>query len=123
MISAEALAFVNAERAKLGLSALTYKSSLGEAAKLRAAEQSILFSHTRPDGSSPNTAYGSGGAFGECLAMGPTSAYAVVYGSSGWTTSSAHWAALMGESYTYGAVAYYKASNGTTYWCALVTNY
>lgn len=123
MISAQALAYINQERVKLGLNELTYKSSLGEAAKVRAAEQSISFSHTRPDGSSPNTAYGTGGAFGECLAKGQTSAYAVVYGSSSWMTSTEHWSALMGESYTYGAVAYYVADDGTYYWCALVTNY
>lgn len=120
MISQEALSLVNEERAKLGLSILTYNSSLATAAKLRAAEQSLLFSHTRPDGSSAVTAYGSGGAFGECLAKGQTSAYAVV---SSWKTSSAHWDALMDASYTQAAIAYYVDSSGTMYWCALVTNY
>lgn len=120
VISQEALSLVNEERAKQGLSILTYNSSLGTAAKLRAAEQSLLFSHTRPDGSSAVTAYGSGGAFGECLAKGQTSAYAVV---SSWKTSSAHWDALMDASYTQAAIAYYVDSSGTMYWCALVTNY
>ncbi len=120
MISSEALSHVNEARVAAGLSPLTYNASLGEAAKLRAAEQSILFSHTRPDGSSATTAYGSGGAFGECLAKGQTSAYSVV---ASWKTSSAHWETLMGSQYTQAAIAYYVDSSGTMYWCALVTNY
>ncbi|MFI3209057.1 MAG: CAP domain-containing protein [Eubacteriales bacterium] len=122
-ISSDALSYINAERVKLGLSELTYKSSLGDAAKIRAVEASTYFAHTRPDGSSPSTVYSGAGSFGECLAMGQTSAYSVVYGSTSWSTSTTHWTALMNSKYTYCAIAYYKGSDGIYYWAALLSNY
>lgn len=41
---------INKKRAENGLSALTMDSSLLETAMIRAGEQEVLFSHTRPDG-------------------------------------------------------------------------
>lgn len=46
----EVLSIVNKKRAENGLSALTMDSSLLETAMIRAGEQEVLFSHTRPDG-------------------------------------------------------------------------
>ena len=46
------LNLVNAERRKNGLTELKMESSLLETAMVRASETAVLFSHTRPDGSS-----------------------------------------------------------------------
>lgn len=48
----EVLSIVNSQRAANGLPALKMDETLLENAMVRAAEQAILFSHTRPDGSS-----------------------------------------------------------------------
>ena len=54
------LKLVNIERKKKNLQPLTLSKELSDAAKIRAAEQKKYWSHTRPDGSSFNTAISSG---------------------------------------------------------------
>ena len=48
----EVLALVNAERKKAGLGELKMEKSLLDTAMVRAEEQAVLFSHTRPNGTS-----------------------------------------------------------------------
>ena len=60
----------NEQRAMNGLPALQYDAALQSAANIRAAEQTSLFSHTRPDGSDWSTAFPPGAYYflGENLA-------------------------------------------------------
>lgn len=79
------LALVNEARKKEGLEELQWSNDFAEATKLRAAEISIKFSHTRPDGSAWNTVHKD--IFGENLAKGYGSAEAVF---KGWMQSPGH---------------------------------
>ena len=111
----EVLALVNKERANAGLSALTMDKELLEAAMVRATETTVLFSHTRPDGSSCfsviKTKYSS---LGENLAMGHKTAKQVM---EGWMNSEGHKSNIVSEKYTSMAVACYR-ENGKLYWAA-----
>lgn len=66
--SSKYLTAVNKCRATYGLSSLRETKTLHKAADTRANEQTILFSHTRPDGRVWNTV--SKKTYGEILAMG-----------------------------------------------------
>jgi Uncharacterized protein with SCP/PR1 domains len=77
---------VNAERAKKGLTPLALDKTLTEAAMQRAAEITISFGHTRPNGKSQSTAYNWSTANGENIAMGqstPEALMASLMNSSG----------------------------------------
>lgn len=56
-VQSQIIQLTNAQRAAYGLSALAYDERLQNTADLRAAEQAVLFSHTRPDGSEWSTAF------------------------------------------------------------------
>ena len=77
----KALKLVNQERAKYGRSALNMNAALMDDAMQRAAEIAVLFSHTRPDGSSCSTVpsvVGSSSSFGENIAAGQGSPDAMI---------------------------------------------
>ncbi len=75
------LDIVNKERTALGLDALELDVELTETAMQRAAELSVLYSHTRPDGSDCFTAFPTGfTARGENIAIGYSSAADVMEG-------------------------------------------
>lgn len=82
---------VNEERAKAGLAALTYCYAAQEAADIRAAEITQLFSHTRPNGEVCFTALDGLGisytAAGENIAMGQTTPEWVM---ESWMNSQGH---------------------------------
>ena len=105
------LNLVNSERAKQGLGALSMESSLLETAMVRAAETAVLFSHTRPDGST-------------CFCLNPlmnaeniaalqTSAQSVM---NSWMNSEGHRENILGESFTSIGIGCVKADNGGYYW-------
>ncbi|WP_165171948.1 cell wall-binding repeat-containing protein [Adlercreutzia sp. ZJ242] len=81
----EVLDLVNAERAKNNLGALEMDEELLEVAMYRAAECSVKFSHTRPDGTPCFTASDKMSA--ENIAAGQTSAESVF---QSWMGSSGH---------------------------------
>lgn len=81
----EVLTIVNEKRKANGLSALTMDSGLLETATIRAGEQAVLFSHTRPDGSSCFTANEDMTA--ENVAIGQRSASDVM---TSWMNSQGH---------------------------------
>lgn len=91
---------VNEERAKEGLSSLTYRSDLQALADKRAAEIAESYSHTRPDGRSCFTVfddYGYGNCFwgiAENIAYGYTTAADVM---NGWMNSEGHRANILGD--------------------------
>lgn len=103
----------NRERRAAGLTELVYDSRLQQAADLRAVEASVLWSHTRPDGSSCFTA--AEGISGENLASGYADAAAVV---AGWMQSEGHRENLLLASYTRIAVAGVRVGE-TVYWVQL----
>lgn len=111
-----AFANVNAYRAEAGLEALAWDDTIYAAAQIRAQELVISFSHTRPDGSSCDTALsGSYNVVGENIAWGATSAAMVC---EGWYNSPGHKANMLDGEYTRGAIACWY-ENGTYYWVNL----
>lgn len=113
---------VNEERAKAGLSPLTEAQNVAEAAGVRAEEISRSFSHTRPDGSSYNTALTQSGVTyrgsGENIAYGQKTPEEVM---NSWMNSQGHRANILNADYTTIGVGYYQNSNGTGYWTQLFT--
>lgn len=113
---------VNKERAKEGLSALTYDAEIEKAALVRAKETEKSFSHTRPDGRHFTTALKDAGvAFrgaGENIAYGQKTPEEVM---QGWMNSPGHRANIMNKNYTKIGVGYYQNANGVNYWTQLFT--
>ncbi|MBO4688856.1 MAG: CAP domain-containing protein [Clostridiales bacterium] len=103
------LSLVNEERAANGLGALEWSGSLAKAAKTRAAEIVVKWSHTRPDGSEWWTV--SDLTYGENLAYGQTSPSEVV---EAWMNSAGHKANILGDYSSIGVACYYY--DGTYYW-------
>ncbi|MBR2131220.1 MAG: Ig-like domain-containing protein, partial [Oscillospiraceae bacterium] len=113
----EVLRIVNEERAKAGLSALTMNETLLEAAMLRAAECSLSYSHTRPNGDSCFTAvvgmnYTSAG---ENIAVGQRNAEAVM---NSWMNSPGHRSNILDTSYTDIGIGCFYQDN-VLYWCQM----
>ena len=111
---------VNEERAKAGLSPLSVNSKAANAAQTRAREIEKSFSHTRPDGSSFNTALTEAGVSfrgaGENIAYGQTTPQQVM---EGWMNSSGHRANILNANYTSIGVGHYKNGAGVDYWAQL----
>lgn len=104
------LSLVNDERAANGLGPLEWSGGLAKAAKIRATEIVVKWSHTRPDGSEWWTV--SDLTYGENLAYGQTSPSEVV---EAWMNSSGHKANILSSSFTTLGVACY-CYDGTYYW-------
>lgn len=123
----EVLTLVNQERTKRGLSPLSWGSSCEEAAQIRATEIISKYSHTRPDGSSWNTACpipSYGGSTGENLAAGntTTSPASVV---ATWMASDTHRANILNEDFTNLAIGFVFDPNTTyrTYWSQIFSTF
>ncbi len=116
----EVLTLVNKIRVKNNLSALSWGDTCEEAADIRAKESMVLYSHTRPDGSSWSTACptpASGGVSGENLAVGnaaisPSAVVAL------WMGSEHHRNNILNPEYTKLSVGFVfdMDSNYRTYW-------
>ena len=112
-LASDVVKLVNAERAKMGLSALRVDSELTRAACIRAQELVQLFSHTRPNGANWSTV--SPSAHGENIAMGYRNANTVM---TAWMNSQGHRENILRSTFgSIGVCAY--AYNGTTYWVQL----
>ena len=113
----EVVRLVNEERAKAGLPALTVDRGAASAAQVRAKEIERSFSHTRPDGSSFNSALTEAGVnfrgAGENIAYGQNSPEKVM---EGWMNSSGHRANILNSSYTSIGVGHYQNASGVNYW-------
>ena len=116
----EVVRLVNEERAKAGLPALTVDRGAASAAQVRAKEIERSFSHTRPDGSSFNSALTEAGVnfrgAGENIAYGQNSPEKVM---EGWMNSSGHRANILNRSYTSIGVGHYQNASGVNYWTQL----
>lgn len=120
--SEEVVRLVNQERAKAGLSALTVQTQVQAAADVRAKEQTISFSHTRPDGTSFFSALTEQGVSyrgaGENIAWGQQTPEQVM---NAWMNSSGHRANILNKNFTTIGVGCYQDANGTYYWTQLFT--
>ena len=93
----QVLDYVNEERKRLGVQPLMLDADLQEAAMQRAAEQYVLYGHTRPDGRPSITVDPTGKMAGENAQMGGQllSAYEI-YNS--WKNSPGHYRAMVNPS-------------------------
>ena len=103
---------VNSIRAENSLPALTWDDRLYESAQIRSQEISVVWSHTRPDGTDCFTV--SNVLHGENIAYGYADANNVV---NGWMDSQGHKENILRADFTRTAIAYYLAPDGTPYWC------
>lgn len=87
----EVLKLVNSARMKSGKRPVSMARNLQKAAHVRAYEQMLLYSHTRPDGSDANTVFDELGidyrGMGENIAMGQSTPSVVM---DSWMNSSGH---------------------------------
>ena len=123
----EVLALVNAERAKVGASALTLDKNLCISATMRALEMDAanFFSHTRPNGQKCYTTMDvcgvSWSAVAENIAAGQSSASSVM---DSWISSSGHYGNIISTNYTKIGIGLSTQYNGeyNYYWCQQFTN-
>lgn len=123
----EVLNLVNQERAKQGLSALSWGSSCEVAAQVRATEIISKYSHTRPDGSSWSTACAIpsyGGTTGENLAAGNTTASPASVVAT-WMASDTHRANILNGTFTNLAVGFVfdPSTPYRTYWSQIFSTF
>lgn len=113
----QVLGLINQERAKVGLAPLSMDVEMLERAMLRAAEISILFDHTRPNGQSCFTAFNDldayGGAAGENIAWGYRSPEKVV---EAWMNSDGHRSNILNGNYTSIGVGCFKPDGDSYCW-------
>ena len=123
----EVLNLVNQERAKVGAAALSWSSACEGAAQTRARESMTKYDHSRPDGSSWQTACpipSSGGVAGENLAAGNTAVSPKTVVAT-WMGSPTHKANILNKSFTKMAVGFVfdPGSQYTTYWSQFFSTY
>ncbi|MDR0840686.1 MAG: Ig-like domain-containing protein [Christensenellaceae bacterium] len=115
-LALEVLNLVNQERANVDLSPLSIDNRLTAATNVRALEQVSTFSHTRPDGTACFTALDQAGLSygyaGENIAMGQTSAQAVM---TSWMNSEGHRANILNPNYTHIGIGHVLQAN-KHYW-------
>lgn len=107
------LSLVNEYRSKNGLEELTWDEELAEFAKIRAAEASICWAHTRPDGSQWYTV--SSIVHGENLAKGFQTAEDAF---DAWLNSDSHRENILTKEYHSTYVAFFDTTNGW-FWAEL----
>lgn len=114
----ELLALVNGERESAGAVELSWDSGLEAAARQRAAEIALYFSHARPDGSSLTTALPPGATasiHGENIACGLyyLSAERV---NGEWKGSPGHYANMVNGGWRSMGAASFEAADNYLYW-------
>lgn len=113
------LTLINQARASKNLAALKLDESLLETAMQRAAELSIYYSHTRPDGSKCFTASSRGTRKTENIAIGYPSPEAAM---NAWLNSSGHYANIMDAEVTSVGIGCFKNSEGVYNWVQFFDN-
>lgn len=106
------LSLVNKERAKEGLPKLVMDKDLLKAAMQRAAEITVVWDHTRPNGLPCETADPSGKMYGENIAYGQDSPSYVMYR---WMNSTGHRANILSEDFKSIGIGCFKW-DGQLYW-------
>lgn len=125
----EVLSLVNQERVRNGLEKLTWGDSCAEAAETRAKELVQLYAHTRPDGSSWDTACDSPDKNakyleGENLVVG-SSAVSPETTVAAWMNSEAHRANILNPDFTKLSVGFYfdEDTQYKTHWSQYFSNF
>ena len=125
----EVLSLVNQERVRNGLEKLTWGETCADAADLRARELVANYSHTRPDGSSWDTACDAPDknatyVEGENLVVG-SSAVSPETTVAAWMNSEAHRANILNPSFTKLSVGYHFDANTQykTHWSQYFANF
>lgn len=125
----EVLSLVNQERVRNGLEKLTWGDTCADAAETRASELVDLYAHTRPDGSSWDTACDAPSGTtryveGENLAAGNSSVSPETTVAA-WMNSEKHRENILNPNYTKLAVGFYFDQNTKykTHWSQYFTNY
>ncbi len=125
----EVLSLVNQERVRNGLEKLTWGDTCADAAETRASELVDLYAHTRPDGSSWDTACNAPSGTtryveGENLAAGNSSVSPETTVAA-WMNSEKHRENILNPNYTKLAVGFYFDQNTKykTHWSQYFTNY
>lgn len=110
----DVLAYMNAERAAVGLGALVMDQSLVDVASIRASECETSFSHIRPNGKAWYTV--------STLTNGENLAHAVNNNQQkpenvvlAWMLSPRHKDNVLRSTFTSVGIVYYTAANGDTY--------
>lgn len=119
------LDLVNAQRKKVGRPALVMDKTAMEAAMQRAAECSVYYSHTRPNGSGSETILDWTYSYGENIAAGFETAADVM---NGWMNSPGHKANILDEHYYVTKQSHHRYKtigigvfkvDDTYYWCQI----
>ena len=125
----EVLSLVNQERVRNGLEKLTWGDTCADAAEIRAHELVSLYAHTRPDGSSWDTACespGTGAKYveGENLVVG-SSAVSPETTVAAWMNSEAHRANILNPDFTKLSVGFYfdASTQYKTHWSQYFANF
>ena len=93
-LQAQILSLINMERQKVGACALSARDDIAPASALRAKEASVLWSHTRPNGTQYFTANDS--IYGENLSRGYKTASEIV---RAWMRSDTHREVMLDSRY------------------------
>ncbi len=109
----QVLSLVNSERAKQGLNSLSMDDKLVDGANIRAAECTVSFSHTRPNGTSCFTAFEWQNTVGENIAYGQRTPQQVM---NGWMNSQGHRENILKQGFKKIGIGCFVAQNGTIYW-------
>lgn len=115
----EILALVNQTRTQKGLPALKLDQKLLESAMERAAEISLYYGHTRPNGSDCFTIFNRGTRRSENIAAGYNSPQAVM---NAWNGSSGHYQNIVDPYVTSIGIGCFQDSKGNLYWVQLFDN-
>jgi|GEM_PF-1330433 len=114
----EVLEIMNQERVARGRAPLTMDQQLLDAGMLRAAECSVFYSHTRPNGSSCFTVL-RGSHSGENVAAGYSTPAAVM---GGWMNSPGHFENIVRTTFVSVGIGCYEDSTGVLYWAQVFDN-
>lgn len=115
----EVLELVNQNREKEGLAELKLDESLLEIAMQRAAEISLYYSHTRPDGTQCFTITNRGTRRSENIAVSYQKPQNVM---AGWLSSEGHYANIMDAEVTSVGIGCFMDSEGTLNWVQFFDN-
>ncbi|MBQ5783125.1 MAG: CAP domain-containing protein, partial [Oscillospiraceae bacterium] len=113
------LSLINEERAKQGLAALKMDPNLTEYAMQRAAEISVYYDHTRPDGRNFDTVVTDStytGAKGENIALGQKDPADVM---TSWMNSKGHRENILKTDYKSVGIGCFRQDNGKYCWVQL----
>ena len=110
----EVLNLLNELRSSIGLPTLAMNKELLDVAMQRAAEISVYYSHTRPDGTNCTTAFPvQYGALAENIAMGQISPSEVMYD---WTNSPGHFSNMTWNALNSVGIGVFEDADGNLYW-------